>query len=196
MRPISCGDRHRRPGRLRRPPALPGSPRARQRARPDLARPVRGGRPDRDRRRRAGRLHRRPLELEAPGDGDDRSIERVDPSWISAVAMIPDSDLDGIAGRWIELVEDELGASAARGEALDPRPGRAHRGLLPRGRPRPRRPVRLVASVTDETGTTPRRSPPTRSSGTPGPPSTPAAASTISRGSRRAASGSGRTRSS
>ena len=50
------------------------------------------------------------LELEAPGDGDDRSIERVDPSWISAVAMIPDGDLDGIAGRWIELVEDELGA--------------------------------------------------------------------------------------
>ena len=50
------------------------------------------------------------LELEAPGDGDDRSIERVDPSWISAVAMIPDADLDGIAGRWIELVEDELGA--------------------------------------------------------------------------------------
>jgi hypothetical protein len=24
--------------------------------------------------------------------------------------MIPDADLDGIAGRWIELVEDELGA--------------------------------------------------------------------------------------
>ena len=55
-----AGDRHRRPGRPRRPPALPGAPRARQRARPDLARPVRRGRPDRDRRRRAGRLHRRP----------------------------------------------------------------------------------------------------------------------------------------
>ena len=50
------------------------------------------------------------LELEGPDDGDDRSVERVDPSWISAVAMIPDADLDGIAGRWIELVEDELGA--------------------------------------------------------------------------------------
>ena len=50
------------------------------------------------------------LELEAPGDGDDRAIERVDPTWISAVAMIADGDLDGIAGRWIELVEDELGA--------------------------------------------------------------------------------------
>jgi hypothetical protein len=50
------------------------------------------------------------LELEGPGDRDDRSVERVDPTWISAVAMIPDGELDGIAGRWIELVEDELGA--------------------------------------------------------------------------------------
>ena len=50
------------------------------------------------------------LELDVPGDADDHAIERVDPSWISAVAMIPDADLDGIAGRWIELVEDELGA--------------------------------------------------------------------------------------
>jgi hypothetical protein len=50
------------------------------------------------------------LELEGPGDRDDRSVERVDPTWISAVAMIPDDELDGIAGRWIELVEDELGA--------------------------------------------------------------------------------------
>jgi hypothetical protein len=50
------------------------------------------------------------LELETSDDSDDRSVERVDPSWISAVAMIPDRDLDGVAGRWIELVEDELGA--------------------------------------------------------------------------------------
>ena len=50
----------RRPGRARRPPPLPGPPRARRRARPDLARPVRRGRPDRHRRRRAGRLHRCP----------------------------------------------------------------------------------------------------------------------------------------
>jgi hypothetical protein len=50
------------------------------------------------------------LELEGPGDRDDRSVERVDPTGNSAVAMIPDGELDGIAGRWIELVEDELGA--------------------------------------------------------------------------------------
>lgn len=49
------------------------------------------------------------LELDGPDDGDDRTIERVDPTWITTVAMIPESDLDAIAGRWIELVEDELG---------------------------------------------------------------------------------------
>src|SRR4029079_9654858 len=37
------------------------------------------------------------------------------------------------------------------GEALDPRPRRAHRGLLPRRRSRARRPVRVVPPVTDET---------------------------------------------
>jgi hypothetical protein len=31
------------------------------------------------------------LELEAPGDGDDRSVERVDPSWITAVARNTDN---------------------------------------------------------------------------------------------------------
>jgi hypothetical protein len=50
------------------------------------------------------------LELDGPGDGDEHTIERVDPAWISVVARISDSHLDAIAGRWIELVEDELGA--------------------------------------------------------------------------------------
>jgi hypothetical protein len=49
------------------------------------------------------------LELDGPDDADDRTIERVDPSWIGTVARISDSDLGAIAGRWIELVEDELG---------------------------------------------------------------------------------------
>ena len=52
-------DRARRPRRPRRPGPLRRPPRARQRARPDLARPVRRGGPHRDRRRRPGRLHRR-----------------------------------------------------------------------------------------------------------------------------------------
>ena len=48
------------------------------------------------------------LELDAPDD-DERTIERVDPSWITSVAMIAERDLGAIAGRWIELVEDEIG---------------------------------------------------------------------------------------
>lgn len=49
------------------------------------------------------------FELDALGDTDDRTVERVDPGWITTVAMIPEHDLGAIAGRWIELVEDELG---------------------------------------------------------------------------------------
>lgn len=49
------------------------------------------------------------LEIEAPDSDDDRTIERVDPTWITAVAMIAEHDLGAIAGRWIELLEDELG---------------------------------------------------------------------------------------
>ena len=49
------------------------------------------------------------LELDAPGDADVPTIERVDPVWIGTVARIGDHDLAAIAGRWIELVEDDLG---------------------------------------------------------------------------------------
>jgi hypothetical protein len=53
------------------------------------------------------------LELDGPGEGDERTIERVDPGWISTVARIPESDLAAIAGRWIDLVEEELGVLAS-----------------------------------------------------------------------------------
>ena len=43
-------------------------------------------------------------------NGSERTIERVDPAWVSAVALIPEASLDGIAGRWIDRLEDELGA--------------------------------------------------------------------------------------
>jgi hypothetical protein len=42
-------------------------------------------------------------------NGSERTIERVDPAWVSAVAIIPEASLDGIAGRWIDRLEDELG---------------------------------------------------------------------------------------
>ena len=40
------------------------------------------------------------------------SVERVDPTWVSAVAAIPDVALDGIAGGWITRIEEELGELA------------------------------------------------------------------------------------
>ena len=33
----------------------------------------------------------------------------MDPAWIDAVARIPDHDVDAVAGRWVDLVEEELG---------------------------------------------------------------------------------------
>ena len=51
-------------------------------------------------------------ELEGPGDGSERTVERVDPAWITAIAMLDDRQLDAISGRWIDLLEDELGELA------------------------------------------------------------------------------------
>jgi hypothetical protein len=48
-------------------------------------------------------------ELEGPGQLAERSIERVDPAWLAAVARLPDNDVDAVAGRWIDLVEEDLG---------------------------------------------------------------------------------------
>jgi hypothetical protein len=48
-------------------------------------------------------------ELEGPGQLAERSIERVDPAWLAAVARLPDHDVDAVAGRWIDLVEEDLG---------------------------------------------------------------------------------------
>jgi hypothetical protein len=48
-------------------------------------------------------------ELEGPGEGGERTVERVDPSWVSAVARIGDRYVDAVAARWIELVEEDLG---------------------------------------------------------------------------------------
>lgn len=50
------------------------------------------------------------LELGGADDnGPDRTIERIDPAWVTAVARVPDRVIDAIAGRWIDLVEQELG---------------------------------------------------------------------------------------
>jgi hypothetical protein len=52
------------------------------------------------------------IELNGDSEDDRRSIERVDPTWITAVAQIPETDLGAIASRWIDLVEEELGVLA------------------------------------------------------------------------------------
>jgi hypothetical protein len=38
-----------------------------------------------------------------------RSIERIEPAWIGTIARLDDDALGPIAGRWIDLIEDELG---------------------------------------------------------------------------------------
>jgi hypothetical protein len=48
-------------------------------------------------------------ELDGSADESDRVVERVDPSWIGAIARLPDHDVDAVAGHWIGLVEEELG---------------------------------------------------------------------------------------
>lgn len=49
------------------------------------------------------------LELGAAEPVSDVTVERVDPGWIDSVARIPETTLDGIAGRWIDRLEEEFG---------------------------------------------------------------------------------------
>jgi hypothetical protein len=51
-------------------------------------------------------------ELDGPDAGDGRTVERIDAGWITAVARLEDRQIDAIAGRWIDLLEDELGELA------------------------------------------------------------------------------------
>ncbi len=48
-------------------------------------------------------------ELEGPSEVGERIVERVDHAWIDAVAHLPDHELDHLAGRWIDLLEEEHG---------------------------------------------------------------------------------------
>jgi hypothetical protein len=48
-------------------------------------------------------------ELEGPSDEARTTIERIDPGWISAIARIDDGQVDAVAGRWIDLIHEELG---------------------------------------------------------------------------------------
>jgi len=48
-------------------------------------------------------------ELAESGATVERVVERVDPDWIDAVAQVPDELTGALAGRWIGLLEEELG---------------------------------------------------------------------------------------
>jgi hypothetical protein len=48
-------------------------------------------------------------ELDGPDEAGERTIERVDPAWVTAIARLPDHDVDAVAGRWIDLLEEEIG---------------------------------------------------------------------------------------
>ena len=43
----------------------------------------------------------------------ERTVERIDAAWIAAVAALESGELDAVAGRWIDLLEEDLGAFAA-----------------------------------------------------------------------------------
>ena len=50
-------------------------------------------------------------EIDGAVEGE-RIVDRVDPDWIEQVAAIPDDHMTALAGRWIELLEEELGLLA------------------------------------------------------------------------------------
>ena len=39
----------------------------------------------------------------------ERSVERIDRAWLGVIARLADRDVDAVAGRWIDLVEEDLG---------------------------------------------------------------------------------------
>jgi hypothetical protein len=49
------------------------------------------------------------VELDGPSSVGDRTVERVDAGWVTAIARLGDHEVDAVAGRWIDLVEEELG---------------------------------------------------------------------------------------
>ena len=48
-------------------------------------------------------------ELDGAAAQGERIVDRVDPDWVEAVAQVPEDRLGALAGRWIELLEEELG---------------------------------------------------------------------------------------
>jgi len=52
-------------------------------------------------------------ELGGPAAQSAYTVETVEPGWVSSVARLADREIDAITGRWIDLLEDELGHLSA-----------------------------------------------------------------------------------
>lgn len=48
-------------------------------------------------------------ELDGPGELIGRTVERIDRRWIESIARLPEHEISAIAGRWLDLLNDELG---------------------------------------------------------------------------------------
>jgi hypothetical protein len=48
-------------------------------------------------------------EVDAAATASERIVERVDREWLEAVARVPEDQVGALAGRWIALLEEELG---------------------------------------------------------------------------------------
>ena len=49
-------------------------------------------------------------DMDGPADVGERTVERIDPAWISDIARVTDADVGPVAARWIEGLEEEFGA--------------------------------------------------------------------------------------
>lgn len=49
------------------------------------------------------------VDLDGPDGGGERTVERIDRAWVTAIARLADRDLDAVTGHWIDLLEEELG---------------------------------------------------------------------------------------
>lgn len=48
-------------------------------------------------------------DMDGPADVGERTVERIDPAWISGIARVTDADVGPVAARWIEGLEEEFG---------------------------------------------------------------------------------------
>ena len=48
-------------------------------------------------------------ELDGPDGVPGRTVERIDPAWVAAIARLADRQVPAVAGRWLDLLDEELG---------------------------------------------------------------------------------------